>query len=679
MKRRMPGLPHRATERCKKKLQFSQSVSFGELERDETFPPKEGCPRETPASLVLDQVRNPTKESDGEFLHPKNPQRAMNPLRGIHSQFEIPQNKVPDELIFGRYGTNQTEKYTGFHSGSTVRRRHSLSLPPSYKSELHSPTQSVAESVRSGLGMDLSKSLPVSQQRKDEQGNILREASCTSGRQSKFPKERNLELELSMMQFELMSLNQKMQSSFAYLEKEQIWLEKSHENKKQNGNLDDKTFHGKDQILFGEQIKTNEAKNKFYLGSKNPGTESLNSIQHAKEEKEDVHLKLITLQESSMALQQGIKALEKGRDKMAERLKSAEEEQKKASYQIAEANQKARTSLQANQALQKEEGKLQAAFNSITLEKNQLSAKVISLEQKVNELNLKLTPALSDTERLLQERVTLHQQVHQLTQEMPCTQKKQKDQTLAPISEHITVKTQVNHQEPEKTKSCQRLGTSLEKLYQLEAQNKVLNNHIEALKNERSQLLAEMEGMLPKRPLNRRSQQGEALQKSSECLRESQSLLQNEKDSLQTRCQALEEALQHKQEELLSQLTQQQQISQYWRGRWEEVTANLKTKQEEREKAPLQDETPPAKIQLDACKQELELEKNRSQVLRHQIQSLESQGQNTTLTIEASLEAADPELALVQEELQNVQDMLKTRDTELEKQQLELEAARSQV
>lgn len=35
-------------------------------------------------------------------------------------------------------------------------------------------------------------------------------------------------------------------------------------------------------------------------------------------------------------------------------------------------------------------------------EKNQLSAKVISLEQKVNELNLKLTPALSDTERLLQ-------------------------------------------------------------------------------------------------------------------------------------------------------------------------------------------------------------------------------------------------------------------------------------
>lgn len=78
--------------------------------------------------------------------------------------------------------------------------------------------------------------------------------------------------------------------------------------------------------------------------------------------------------------------------------------------------------------------------------------------------------------------------------------------------------------------------------------------------------------------------------------RESQSLLQNEKDSLQTRCQALEEALQHKQEELLSQLTQQQQISQYWRGRWEEVTANLKTKQEEREKAPLQDETPPAKV-----------------------------------------------------------------------------------
>ncbi|XP_066491564.1 early endosome antigen 1-like [Tiliqua scincoides] len=380
-------------------------------------------------------------------------------------------------------------------------------------------------------------------QRKDELGNFLGETSCAPGGWSKEPRERNLELELSMMQFELLSLKQKiqdlpvsnaltqaltpsnsanvhlvfeiasdslpflhqMQSSFAYLEKEKMWLEMArYEDRKQKGNLDDKS------------------------------------------KKKDVEQKLISLQESSVVLQKCIKALEKERDEMAEKIKSAEEE-----------------------------------------------------------------------------KVALHQQVQQLTLELAGAQKKQEvfsDQTLALHSELVSVKTQVNLQEQEKVvmkeelestrqmnqelssevaESCQRLGASLEKLHHLEAENNILNNRIQSLENERTQLLREIEGRPHERQMNGRSQQENvaALQESCECLRESQSVLQSEKDSLQTRCLELEAALQQKQEEMVNHLMQQQQqVSQYWRGRWEEVTATPNAKEEELEKTPLQNQTLSAKV-----------------------------------------------------------------------------------
>ncbi|KAJ6664137.1 hypothetical protein lerEdw1_008352 [Lerista edwardsae] len=701
----LSGLPRKTKESCRKKLQISQSVSFGELWRGdmnramETSPPKIVI-NESSRSLELNRLRNPMREHGGEFLHPRSPQRAKSasPQRGIHPS-GIPQNEAHDHIpLLCRDVTSGVGNYMRPHSNSTVQRKHSLSHLPSSP-----PTQPLVERVRRGLGLDLWMSFPESRQRKNELRNLLRGANCTPLGWSKEPRERNLELELSMMHFELLSLKQKqMQSSFAHLEKEKMWLKMTRcEDRKPNADLDDKMFH----------LETDMAKTRSYLGGRNFGTVFLDSSQNAKAKKTDVDQKLTTLQESSEALKKCIKVLEKERDEMAEKLKSAEEEQKITFCQLAEANQRATTSLQASQVLQKETGRLQAAYNCITLEKNHPSAKVIGLEEKMNELTLKRKPALSDRKQLLQEKVVLHQQVQELTPELVCAPKQQgmfSDQTLALHSELVSVQTQINHQEQEKVimkeelestmqvnqelssevaENCQRLGASSEKLLHLEAENKILNNCIQALENERTRLLGETESSPLEGQLGGRSRQEdmEALQESYDSLRESQSLLQSERDGLQTRCLELEAALQHKQEEMVHQLTQQQQVSQYWRGRWEEVTATLTTKEEELEKAHLQSQTPSAKvdttlllqIQLDACKQELELEKNRSQALHHQIQLLQSGSQNNA-TNETSLEEVDPELALVQEELQKTQDMLKARDVELEKQQLELESARSQ-
>ncbi|XP_066448509.1 putative leucine-rich repeat-containing protein DDB_G0290503 isoform X2 [Eleutherodactylus coqui] len=83
------------------------------------------------------------------------------------------------------------------------------------------------------------------------------------------------------------------------------------------------------------------------------------------------------------------------------------------------------------------------------------------------------------------------------------------------------------------------------------------------------------------------------------------------------------------------------------------------------------------RIELDACRQQLELERSQREVLQSRVGELESK-----LTAErrsqTSLEEVDSELTLVREELQKVWDMLRTKDTELEEQYHELESARDQ-
>ncbi|XP_036391478.1 trichohyalin-like [Megalops cyprinoides] len=71
-----------------------------------------------------------------------------------------------------------------------------------------------------------------------------------------------------------------------------------------------------------------------------------------------------------------------------------------------------------------------------------------------------------------------------------------------------------------------------------------------------------------------------------------------------------------------------------------------------------------AKVELDACRQQLELERSRSQALLQRL---------------SSSPEVDGELSQVRAELQKVWDMLRVRDSELEEQQQELQSARGQV
>uniref|UniRef100_A0ABM5EWZ5 Uncharacterized protein isoform X2 n=1 Tax=Pogona vitticeps TaxID=103695 RepID=A0ABM5EWZ5_9SAUR len=624
-------------------------------------------------------ARSPGKGNGCVVLHPR-------PLRGTTAL-------GPQCIAYSKESgidTTDSAKHSEKHPSSAFRRRsHSFCHLPSRDNRGYDPMHLLARKVWSGSELSLLASLQEEIQRKSGWSKV---GSRPRGQ----PQERNLDLELNMMQFELFSLKQKMESSFTHLEREKKWLETNHaETRKPGGDLKDKTFH----------LEMELEKNKPYFSKRKPVSPPTapDSGPDPDTGKKNVGQELTALQESLATHKKRIKALEAKQKEMAQQLSTAKEGQRTAFSQISKAEHNTTNPPQSNETLREGERIwLQAAHSSICLEKNQLV-------EKVNGLDLQLKATLSDRMRLLQEKVELHRQVQHLTSELECARKQQEgisEQVSALHSELLNTKTQANHQEKEKvlmkeeleltkqvkeelssevTESRQRLEELLEKVHRLEAEKEILESHIQALENDQTQLLQEKEKSAPQNqtgdvPL----QDGCGHHRPS---RESQALLEKEKSLLQARCLELEEALHHKQEEMKNQLAEQQQISKSWRDRWEQATAALKSKEEQSAETHRQSQTFSPKveeplllqIQLDACKQELELERNRTRALHDQVQLLQSRSPSKPVPPnEDSQEEANPELAHIQEELQKAQDVLKTRNVEIEEQRKELESTRRQ-
>ncbi|XP_063170410.1 myosin-11-like [Candoia aspera] len=461
-----------------------------------------------------------------------------------------------------------------------------------------------------------------------------------------------------MIEFELSSLKQKMESSFVHLEKEKKWLEDIRsEGRKRKGELDDK--------IFKVEMELAKAKSYFSKRDHHLLSQGFSRKGNVIQEKLDVGHELRNLQESLAALKNCIKALEEKRDEMVQQLKCVKEGQPSTPNH-------------------------QAATNSL----------------ETKEARSQLQAAEKDIKR---ENVVLHQQVQHLSLELEHIRKKQEafsDQILALRSELASSKTQINQQEQEKVvikeemesvrqlneelsskvaESHQRLQALSEKLRLSEEEKKFHADHIQALEDERTQLLGEKGQHLLGRASEQQCQEEamKALQGSCDNLRETQVQWQKEKDLLHVHCQELERWA----EELGKQLGKQQSVSQHWKNRWEQVDATLKTKEEALEKMSAQSQVLLAKveaplllqIQLEACKQELELEQNRRQALHHQVQALQAGSQNSAKsTVEMFPKEAGPGLPVVPEELQKAWDLLKKHEMMLEEQRLELESARIQ-
>ncbi|XP_013922544.1 PREDICTED: cingulin-like, partial [Thamnophis sirtalis] len=383
-----------------------------------------------------------------------------------------------------------------------------------------------------------------------------------------------------MMEFELSSLRQKMESSFAYLEKERKWLEVIRsEGRKRKGELDDKIF----------KMEMELAKTKSYFGQRDHCllSRGFSQSEHVTQETLDVGQELRSLQKSLSALKNCIKSLEEKRNEMVQQLKCVKEGE-----QISAGPPTATQSLEAK----RERRQLLAAYKNI-------KQKNVALLQQIQHLSLELKHAQKNQEGS-------GEQISALKPELASDKNRanQEEETKVLVKEEMQFSSQANKElSSTAAESHPGLGALVEKLHLLEEEKKSHANHIRALEDERTQLLEEKEKYLLERTAEWQGQEEsrKALQESCEHLRESQIQMQKEKGLLQVHCQDLERQA----EELGKQLDEQRTISQDWRNQWEDMDAALRTKGEELDKMRAQNQA------LQAKKAEWSLEKQRLQQL----------------------------------------------------------------
>ncbi|XP_040269692.1 centromere-associated protein E-like isoform X2 [Bufo bufo] len=748
--------------------------------------------------------------------------RSVSPLRGIHTLECYSKPPVSSE-------------YTRNISSPSLSRRSSLSRLSSWSPEEAGMEPPLSRKGWSGSEIDLRASLSESAQKRSDLVQHLREAQSKLEEQSEELKKRDKELEMSRAKTDLLAVKQKqLESSLSQLEKEKGWLEVSRfEDKKQRGELQDRIINLEMEVMLA----------KSSLENFNYTNEFMN--QKISMSNDEMNRELKTARENLVYFRNRVKILEAERNHAVEELRKLREGSQLALSQTNEANQRTTDTLRTHQNLQDELANLQLNFNNINLEKELLSSKVLRVDEKVLDLTLRLKVAQTDRDRFLKEKLELNRRTQELSLELERAQKGREgfnDQVSDLHIELVGAKAQANRQDQEKVQMKeelvmlkqvneklttelgqiqQSLQNTLEELHQTQAEHKISSNLASALEAERKQLLEEKQTLMA---VMENDEDSQSLQE----LRASHSQLQEERDKLQVRCHDLEVTLDQAHEQLGSQIQEQQQITLYWKERWQQTAVSLKNTEEllEQERAQCQkasdkntellqdcemlqteneelcelrstisrlkdennqltkkvkeleqsnhlehlhrslkesteEETDQMnelyrelqkshdkvkeletersdlelemrklktengsvlRIELDARRQQLELEKSRREMLQcrdcHgdvEVQSSVSQSQRSEIYsleqqlekekeakkqkdeliftlkeeleelkrkksgyIKASLEEVDSELMLVREELQKVWDMLKTKDTELEEQYHELESARDQ-
>ncbi|XP_053575283.1 GRIP1-associated protein 1-like [Bombina bombina] len=243
---------------------------------------------------------------------------------------------------------------------------------------------------------------------------------------------------------------------------------------------------------------------------------------------------------------------------------------------------------------------LQSAAASPVQEKELLSSKVMRLEEKVSDLNLRLKYAQSDRERFLQEKLELTRRSQGLSLELEWAQRGREgftDQVSDLHVELVEAKSQANRQDQEKVQmkeelimlkqvnekltaelqqTQQKLQSTLDEFHHIQAEQKISSNLTAALEAEREKLLGEKELLMG-------SVEEDEKSKSLQELRSSKEQLEGDRDALHARCQTLEEALEQAHEQLGSQIQEQQQVTIYWKDRWHQAAVSLKNQEEQLE------------------------------------------------------------------------------------------------
>ncbi|KAM5171908.1 LOW QUALITY PROTEIN: uncharacterized protein ACMZJ9_004703 [Mantella aurantiaca] len=509
-------------------------------------------------------------------LSPRHTDRArsVSPLRGIHSLESY--SKLPINTDFARN-----------LSSPPISRRNSLSRLSTSSPEDFVSEFSLTRRGWSGSEMDLRASLSESAQKRADLVQRLRESQGKLEEQSEEIRKRDKELELSRAKTELLALKQKqLETSISQLEKEKGWLEVSRfEDKKQRGELQDRIINLEMEVMLA----------KSSLENFNYTNELMN--QKTSMGNEELNRELKTSRENLIYFRNRVKVLEAEKNQALEELKNITEGNHLALSKTNEANQRVTNTLRTHQNLQEELSDIQLNVSKINLEKELLSSKVMRLEEKVSDLTLRLKIAQSDKERYMQEKLELHRRTQELSLELERAQRGREgfnDQVSDLHIELVGAKSQANRQDQEKVQmkeelvmlkqvneklteelgqTQQTLQNTLEQLHETQAEHKISSNLSAALEAERKQLLEEKQLLMA---AVENDEEGQRVQE----LRALQEHLQEERDKLHARCHELEAALEQAHEQLGSQIQEQQQITLYWKERWQQTAVNLKNVEE---------------------------------------------------------------------------------------------------
>ncbi|XP_051239050.1 centrosomal protein of 128 kDa-like isoform X5 [Dicentrarchus labrax] len=539
-------------------------------------------------------------------------------------------------------GTGFLSKVNTSTSGSTSGFRQNDPGLRKWQSLSHlapNPTRSFPPSP----GAELRAARGASSYREAEVGQWLQDAHERLDTQLDRLRTRNSQLSYSLTTAQLLDMKHKQQSeAMNALEQEKEAAELSQfEKSRQSGELHEKVLQlEKDLLQMRSTLDRGSSDQPTEIAPGSPsGTLPMSQDDFNRQESQKVDTELCKLREALRDAEARAKKHEEERNQALQKLQTSTETQGALLNQIQEMNQRFSHTRQDHSEVQEQLREANNKISQACLEKAILSTQVIKLEDDIKELKAKLAePPLSDKDHLIQ------------------------------VNEKLTCELEMIKQ---------KLKTSQSQLQEITAERVISSKQITDLEAQCSQLIREKEELLSKINESRHEELTEMKEKCCQ-LRESVEVLELEKLKLQDQCQCWEARVLEEDEKLhlqdeayqkqdavrVQSIEELKAVASHWREKWQKVALTLQSTQEELEELKknnsrnelkaeaehLANETEKLKeaqkdkeemenrlqhqanmeavlnrakkesdsllrVELDACKQELELERSRSQAL----------------------------------------------------------------
>ncbi|KAL7858116.1 hypothetical protein AOLI_G00182180 [Acnodon oligacanthus] len=701
-----------------------------------------------------------------EWDYSLNPHSLQNAFRSLRPEFDLWGNALFKSRssawsCMGLSGSGHRSKISTSSVGSQCGMKQSESAGMRRWQSISRLAPEGAPRAFSAQGVELRAALEESSMKRAELVQKLREAHGRLDDQTDLLKAKETQLLHSQSTTQLLELKHKqLTKALSALEEEKEAAQLSRfEESRRRSELQEKVVQLEMDLL---KIKSSLGRRNSDQSSTSQTNPHLNKTMPVtkddflREGQKQTWKEIKKLKEALKVAEERAETLEAEKDHALKQLYSSKEGHRKTLNQAEELKQKLSTSMQAQRELQEQLSESRSHLGQLELEKDLLSTKSLRSENNLEDLKVKLSTALADKDRLVQEKADLHQrtqslklqlqraqlgregfteQVCELHAELSQAKNKasREQQSTLLLKEELHSAKEVNEKlSADLTAATERLQVTLKQLHELEAEKLIHTNQIAALETERLQLIGEKEELID---VFDQGNQEELRELRDRCyqLRQLKETLEHEKQDLQTHCQGLEKKVQNMEAELGCKEDELQRmkvelekekeelknVAAHWNERWLDVAMTLQstqvqleeTKKQQQHTAALKEEASGMasmveileaqlkesqdeiqslleqkthlemelcrvkkeagaleRVELDACRQQLDLERSRSQCLQQRL-----------MGNPLSLEEMDGELVQVKAELQKVWNMLKSRDTELEEQQQELQSARGQV